>query len=167
MKKRPKERYYSLLFVSTEQGNPYSVVVRDGINDVLRISLCNMAIYECYLFALGLPHNYPKEQIIIYGDNRAKYRRCKVCPDHLLGYSTLYNYELTVPADTTEEEYRQQILNELNRHFHLEAKIEKLVIVKDSHKIITANGYSVELIWEDQLVMVMETKGRLLSRKFP
>ncbi|WP_400262953.1 hypothetical protein ACFX5U_07720 [Sphingobacterium sp. SG20118] len=103
-----------------------------------------MAIYECYLFALGLPANFPTEQIIVYGYERAKYIPCKICPD---SENHLYDYELTVPANTEREEYRQRMLNDLNEHFQLDVRVEKLSIVKDSRQIMTKKGESVELIW--------------------
>ena len=159
VKGRPKERYYSFLNPSKEQVSSYSAVVRDDRQDVLRISLAHMAIYECYLFALGLPTNFPTEQIIVYGYERDKYIPCKICPD---SEKHLYDYELTVPANTEREEYRQCILNDLNEHFQLDVRVEKLSIVKDSRQIMTKRGESVELIWQEQPTMIMKTKrGRV------
>ncbi|AIM37000.1 hypothetical protein KO02_10070 [Sphingobacterium sp. ML3W] len=154
-KGRPKERYYSFLNPSKELKSSYSAVVRDDRSDVLRITLAHMAIYECYLFAFGLPANFPTEQIIVYGYERAKYIPCKICPD---SEKHLYNYELTVPANTEREEYRQRMLNDLNEHFQLDVRVEKLSIVKDSRQIMTKRGESVELIWQEQPTMIMKTK---------
>ncbi|AIM37240.1 hypothetical protein KO02_11475 [Sphingobacterium sp. ML3W] len=155
IKVRPKERYYSFLNPSKEQVRSYSAVVRDERSDVLRISLAHMAIYECYLFALGLPANFPTEQIIVYGYERAKYIPCKICPS---SEKHLYDYELSVPANTEREEYRQRMLNDLNEHFQLDVRVEKLSIVKDSRQIMTKRGESVELIWQEQPTMIMKTK---------
>ncbi|AIM36175.1 hypothetical protein KO02_05300 [Sphingobacterium sp. ML3W] len=161
VKGRPKERYYSFLNPSKEQVSSYSAVVRDDRSDVLRISLAHMAIYECYLFALGLPTNFPTEQIIVYGYERAKYIPCKICPD---GEKNLYDYELTVHVNTEREEYRQRMLNDLNEHFQLDVRVEKLSIVKDSRQIMTKRGESVELIWQEQPTMIMKTKrGRVAA----
>lgn len=57
LEKRAKESYYSLLIPSEKDISPFITVVRDARNDVIRITMVNMAIYECYLFALGLPAN--------------------------------------------------------------------------------------------------------------
>ena len=154
-KGRPKERYYSFLNPSKEQVSSYSAVVRDDRSDVLRITLAHMAIYECYLFALGLPANFPTEQIIVYGYERTKYIPCKICHQ---SEKHLYDYELSVPANTEREEYRQRMLNDLNEHFQLDVRVEKLSIVKDSRQIITKRGESVELIWQEQPTMIMKTK---------
>ncbi|AIM36820.1 hypothetical protein KO02_08985 [Sphingobacterium sp. ML3W] len=160
IKVRPKERYYSFLTPSKEQVSSYSAVVRDDRSDVLRISLAHMAIYECYLFALGLPANFPTEQIIVYGYERAKYIPCKICPD---SDKHLYDYELSVPANTEREEYRQRMLNDLNEHFQLDVRVEKLSIVKDSRQIMTKRGESVELIWQEQPTMIMKTKRGMVA----
>ncbi|WP_400263128.1 hypothetical protein ACFX5U_08690 [Sphingobacterium sp. SG20118] len=157
---RPKERYYSFLNPSKEQVSSYSAVVRDDRSDVLRITLTHMAIYECYLFALGLPANFPTEQIIVYGYERTKYIPCKICPQ---SEKHLYDYELSVPANTEREEYRQRMLNDLNEHFQLDVRVEKLSIVKDSRQIITKRGESVELIWQEQPTMIMRTKRGLVA----
>ncbi|AIM39104.1 hypothetical protein KO02_22265 [Sphingobacterium sp. ML3W] len=156
---RPKERYYSYLTPSKAGDSSYTAVVRDDGQDVLRISLAHMAIYECYLFALGLPLSFPAEQIIVHGDDKAVF-----IPARANGVRTKpseiqrYDYELTVPADTEREEYRQRILNDLNEHFQLEVRVEKLSIVKDSRQILTKDGTSVELIWQEQPMMIMKSK---------
>lgn len=165
VKERPKERYYSLLVGSEDHGNACTSVMRDMNKDVLRISLFNMAIYECYLFAFGLPYNFPKEQILTYKGIRSKYGPRKRCPEHLLGTkNSLYCYELTMPADTTQEKYRQQILNDLNMHFNLEAKVEKLVVLKSGHEDMTVGKDSLDLLWQDQLMMVLKIKSGLFLK---
>ena len=164
VKRRPKERYYSILTQSKQAGRSCSSVVRDDSTDVLRISLANMAIYECYLFALGLPSSFPTEQIIVYGHNRDKYIPCKVCHERSpREIKNLYCYELALPANTEREEYRQRILNDLNEQFALDVKVEKLSIVKDSRKVFTMDGESIELIWEEQLMLIMRTKRGLVA----
>jgi hypothetical protein len=149
---RPGDRYYSVLVPSVEKIDPYITIVSDARKDVLRITMVCMSIHECYLFAFGLPSNFPKEQIIVFGHDRARYIPCRTCG---YGEKLIYNYELTVPADTAVEEYKQRILNDLNEHFQLDVKVEQLSIVKDSRPITTESGESVELIWEDQPTMIM------------
>lgn len=164
VKRRPKERYYSIITQSKQADRSYSSVVRDDRMDVLRISLANMAIYECYLFALGLPSSFPTEQIIVYSHERERYIPSKVGDDRSSrDLNHLYCYELTLPASTEREEYRQRILNDLNQHFDLDVKVEKLSIVKDSRKVFIMDGESVELIWEEQLMLIMRTKRGLVA----
>ncbi|AIM39010.1 hypothetical protein KO02_21665 [Sphingobacterium sp. ML3W] len=157
--KRPKERYYSYLTPSKAGDSSYTAVVRDDGQDVLRILLAHMAIYECYLFALGLPLSFPAEQIIVHGEDKAKF-----IPVRTTGVRSRsseiqrYDYELTVPADTEREEYQQRILNDLNDEFQLHVRVEKLSIVKESRQVITKNGISVELIWQEQPMMIMKSK---------
>jgi len=62
---RPNDRYYSYVIASKKEHDSYSAVVRDERKDVLRISLVNMAIYECYLFAVGLPLSFPTDSILL------------------------------------------------------------------------------------------------------
>lgn len=152
---RPDDRYYSLLVPAVEKTDPYITIVRDARKDVLRITMVCVSIYEAYLFALGLPSNFPKEQIIVFGQDRAKYIPCRSCE---YGEKLIYHYELTVPADTAIEEYQQRICNDLNDHFQLDVKVEQLSIVTDSRPITTENGESVELIWEDQTTVIMRTR---------
>lgn len=149
---RPDDRYYSLLVPAVEEIDPYITIVSDARKDVLRITMVCMSIHECYLFAFGLPSNFPKEQIIVFGHDRARYIPCRSCG---YGEKLIYHYELTVPADTAVEEYKQRICNDLNDHFQLEVKVEQLSIVKDSRPITTENGESLELIWEEQTTMIM------------
>ncbi|MEN5054035.1 hypothetical protein [Sphingobacterium kitahiroshimense] len=164
VKRRPKERYYSIITQSKQADRSYSSVVRDDSTDVLRISLANMAIYECYLFALGLPSSFPTDQIIVYSHDRERYIPRKVGDySYSRDRNHLYCYELTLPASTEREEYRQRILNDLNQHFDLDVKVEKLSIVKDSRKVFTMDGESVELIWEEQLMLIMRTKRGLVA----
>lgn len=164
VKRRPKERYYSIITQSKQADRSYSSVVRDDSMDVLRISLANMAIYECYLFALGLPSSFPTEQIIVYSHERERYIPNKVGDDRSSrDLNHLYCYELTLPVSTEREEYRQRILNDLNEYFDLDVKVEKLSIVKDSRKVFTMDGESVELIWEEQLMLIMRTKRGLVA----
>lgn len=153
---RPDDRYYSILVPAVEKTDPYITIVRDARKDVLRITMVCMSIYEGYLFALGLPSNFPKEQINVFGQDRARYIPCRSCD---YGEKLIYHYELTVPADTAIEEYQQRIRNDLNDHFQLDVKVEQLSIVTNSRPITTENGESVELIWEDQKTMIMRTKG--------
>jgi hypothetical protein len=149
---RPDDRYYSILVPAVEKTDPYITIVSDTRKDVLRITMVCVSIYEGYLFALGLPSNFPKEQIIVFGQDRAKYIPCRSCD---YGEKLIYHYELTIPADTAIEEYQQRICNDLNDHFQLDVKVEQLSIVTDSRPITTENGESVELIWEDQTTMIM------------
>lgn len=154
--RRPKERYYSLLVLSEGQTRPFTSVVHDLHNDILRVTMANMAIYECYLFALGLPANFPKEQIIVYGYDRARYVQYRYCQYF---EKLLFDYELAVPADTGIDVYRQCILNDLNKHLQLDVRVEQLPIVKGSRPIVTGKGESVELIWGEQPTMIVKTKG--------
>ncbi|MDH5828720.1 hypothetical protein [Sphingobacterium faecium] len=164
LNKRPKERYYSYLAPSKEAVSSYSAVVRDDGNDVLRISLVHMAIYECYLFALGLPLRFPIEQIIVHGDDKADYIPARTTGSRSCSPEIQrYDYELTVPADTEREEYRQRILNDLNDEFQLEVRVEKLSIVTDSRQILTKDGASVELIWQEQPMMIMKSKPNVTT----
>lgn len=149
---RPEELYYSILVPAVEKTDPYITIVRDARKDVLRITMVCVSIYEGYLFALGLPSNFPKEQIIVFGRDRARYIPCRSCE---YGEKLIYHYELTVPTDTAIEEYQQRICNDLNDHFQLDVKVEQLSIVTDSRPISTENGESVELIWEDQTTVIM------------
>ena len=152
---RPSQRYYSLLIRLSEPSDSFSLVVRNEAVDVLRISLINMKIYEIYLFALALPADFPISQILVLGEDRERF-----IPNEEKENTPGYCYELTVPAKTELEEYHQRILNDLNRHFNLDVRIEKLAVVKESHKVVKMNGESVELIWEEQLTMVMKAKYR-------
>nr|WP_315396803.1 hypothetical protein [uncultured Sphingobacterium sp.] len=152
---RPSQRYYSLLIHLSEPSDSFSLVVRSDAHDVLRISLINMKIYEIYLFALALPADFPISQILVLGEDRERF-----IPNDDKGNVPGYCYELTVPAKTEREEYQQRILNDLNRHFKLDVRIEKLAVVKDSRKVVKMNCESVELIWAEQLTMIMKAKRR-------
>lgn len=167
---RPKDLYYSYVIASKNKGDSYSTVVRDERKDVLRISLVNMAIYECYLFALGLPLSFPTEHILVHGNDKSK-----LVPPRTNNYrmqvpfnNDFYDYELTVPADTEREQYSQRILNDLNDHFQLEVHIENLSVVKDSRSFMTDQGESIELIWQAQPTMIMKTKiGAKVGKTYP
>ncbi|MCW2259602.1 MULTISPECIES: hypothetical protein [Sphingobacterium] len=150
---RPSQRYYSLLIHLSEPSDSFSLVVRNEAIDVLRISLINMKIYEIYLFALTLPADFPVNQILVLGEDRERF-----IPNEEKGNIPGYCYELTVPAKTEREEYQQRILNDLNKHFKLDVRIEKLAVVKDSRKVTKMTGESVELIWAEQLTMIMKAK---------
>lgn len=150
MEERPPQRYYSLMIRLLEPSDSFSSVVRNNSTDVLRISLINMAIYEIYLFALGLPANFPSDQILIIGDHSEQF-----LPNYKGDPISTYCYELTVPAQTALEEYRQRILNDLNEHFGIDVRVEKLTIVKDSRKVLTIAGESLELLWEERLMMII------------
>ncbi|MEN5379092.1 hypothetical protein [Sphingobacterium kitahiroshimense] len=152
---RPSQRYYSLLIHLSEPSDSFSLVVRNEAIDVLRISLINMKIYEIYLFALALPVDFPISQILVLGEDRERF-----IPNDEKENTPGYCYELTVPATTEREEYQQRILNDLNRHFKLDVRVEKLAVVKDSRKVVKMTGESVELIWAEQLTMVMKAKRR-------
>ncbi|MEJ5148466.1 hypothetical protein [Sphingobacterium sp. MYb388] len=152
---RPVQRYYSLLIRLSEPSDSFSLVVRNEAIDVLRISLINMKIYEIYLFALALPADFPVSQIMVLGEDRERF-----IPNDEKENIPGYCYELTVPAKTEREEYQQRILNDLNRHFKLDVRIEKLAVVKDSRKVVKMTGESVELIWAEQLTMIMKAKRR-------
>nr|WP_315401998.1 hypothetical protein [uncultured Sphingobacterium sp.] len=157
-KERPEQRYYSLLIRLLEPSDSFSLVVRNDAIDVLRISLINMKIYEIYLFALALPADFPLSQILVLGADRERFM-----PSEEKRNTPGYCYELTVPAKTELEEYRQRILNDLNNHFNLDVRIEKLTIVKDSRKVVMMNRESVELIWEDQLTMIIKSKVNITT----
>ncbi|WP_400260886.1 hypothetical protein ACFX5U_12450 [Sphingobacterium sp. SG20118] len=148
---RPAQPYYSLLIRLLEPSDAYSMVVRNDRTDVLRISLINMSIYEIYLFALGLPAEFPTNQVLVLGEERKHF-----ISDDPFGILPTYAYELAVPAKTEREEYRQRILNDMNKHFQLEVRVEKLSIVKGSRKVLTISGESVELIWDEQLMMIVK-----------
>jgi len=154
MQERPPQRYYSLMIRLLEPSDSFSSVVRNDSTDVLRISLINMAIYEIYLFSLGLPANFPTDQILILGEHNEQF-----LPKYKGEPISTYCYELTVPARTEREEYRQRILNDLNEHFGIDVRVEKLTIVKDSRKVLTIRGESVELLWEEQLMMIIKAKA--------
>lgn len=153
MKERPAQRYYSLMIRLLEPSDSFSMVVRNDNTDVLRISLINMTVIEIYLFALGLPANFPINQILVLGEHKERFIPIEK------GESIFsYCYELAVPGRTEREEYRQRILNDLNRHFGIEVSLERLTIVKDSRKVLSIAGESVELIWEEQLMMIIKAK---------
>jgi len=153
MKERPTQRYYSLMIRLLEPSDSFSMVVRHDNTDVLRISLINMTVYEIYLFALGLPANFPVNQILVLGEHKERF-----IPAERGDSISSYCYELAVPARTEREEYRQRILNDLNKHFGIEVTLERLTIVKDSRKVLSIAGESVELIWEEQLMMIIKAK---------
>jgi len=155
LEKRAKESYYSLLIPSEKDISPFITVVRDARNDVIRITMVNMAIYECYLFALGLPANFPSEQIIVHGQDRARYIPCRTCQ---YCEKLLFDYELTVPSGTGIEAYQQQVLNDLNVHFQLDVKVDNLSVVKDSRRVFTTAGESVEPIWEELPILIIKAK---------
>jgi hypothetical protein len=153
MKERPEQCYYSLMIRLLEPSDSFSMVVRNDNTDVLRISLINMSVYEIYLFALGLPDNFPINQILVLGEHMERF-----IPTEKGDCVSSYCYELAVPARTEREEYRQRILNDLNKHFGIEVTLERLTIVKDSRKVLSIAGESLELIWEEQLMMIMKAK---------
>ena len=153
MKERPEQRYYSLMIRLLEPSDSFSMVVRNDNTDVLRISLINMTVIEIYLFALGLPANFPINQILVLGEHKERF-----IPIEKGERISSYCYELAVPARTEREEYRQRILNDLNMHFGIEVTLERLTIVKDSRKVLNIAGESVELIWEEQLMMIIKAK---------
>ena len=150
MEERPPQRYYSLMIRLFEPSDSFSSVFRNNSTDVLRISLINMAIYEIYLFALGLPEHFPTDQILIIGEHSEQF-----LPKYKGDPISTYCYELTVPAQTEREKYRQRILNDLNKHFGIDVRVEKLTIVKDSRKVLTIAGESLELLWEERLMMII------------
>ncbi|MEN5058461.1 hypothetical protein [Sphingobacterium kitahiroshimense] len=152
MQERPPQRYYSLMISLLEPSGSFSAVVRNEATDVLRISLINMTVYEIYLFALGLPANFPTAQILILGEHREQF-----VPKSKGASIPTYCYELTVPGHTEREEYRQRILNDLNGHFGIDVRVEKLTIVRGSHMVATVHGESLELIWEEQLMLIMKS----------
>ncbi|MNW13234.1 hypothetical protein D3C71_2111310 [compost metagenome] len=49
-------------------------------------------------------------------------------------------------------------MNDLNKHFGIEVSLERLTIVKDSRKVLSIAGETVELIWEEQLMMIIKAK---------
>ncbi|MCW2258687.1 MULTISPECIES: hypothetical protein [Sphingobacterium] len=153
IKERPSQRYYSLMIRLLEPSDSFSMVVRNDNTDVLRISLINMTVYEIYLFALGLPANFRLNQILVLGEHKERF-----IPLEKGESISSYCYELAVPARTEREEYRQRILNDLNKHFGIEVSLERLTIVKDSRKVLSIVGESVELIWEEQLMMIIKAK---------
>lgn len=153
MKERPAQRYYSLMIRLLEPSDSFSMVVRNDNTDVLRISLINMTVFEIYLFALELPANFPVNQILVLGEHKEQF-----IPIEKGESISSYCYELAVPARTEREEYRQRILNDLNKHFGIEVTLERLTIVKDSRKVLSIAGESVELIWEEQLMMIIKAK---------
>ncbi|MGA6119574.1 hypothetical protein [Sphingobacterium anhuiense] len=154
--KRAKELYYSLVVPSEKDTSPFITIVRDARNDVLRITMINMAIYECYLFPLGLPSDFPIEQIIVHDHDRARYIPCRSCQ---YGEKLLFDYELTVPANTGIEAYQKRILNDLNEHFQLDVRVLQLSIVKDSRTVMTEKGASMDLIWEQQPTMIIKARN--------
>ncbi|MEN5055734.1 hypothetical protein [Sphingobacterium kitahiroshimense] len=156
-------RYYSLLIRAEGEESAYSAVIKNDRSDTLRISLVNMAIYECYLFALGLPLNFPPERILVLGCERNTY-----LPDEHIMVPELYSYELVVPASTEREEYRQRILNDLDAHFKLEVRAEMLQVVKGSRALEHEDHEDVEIIWDEQLMMIMKTKiGAKIGKTYP
>jgi len=152
-KERPAQRYYSLMIRLLESSDSFSMVVRNDNTDLLRISLINMTVIEIYLFALGLPANFPINQILVLGEHQEQF-----IPTEKGDCVSSYCYELAVPARTEREEYRQRILNDLNKHFGIEVTLERLTIVKDSRKVLSIACESLELIWEEQLMMIMKAK---------
>ncbi|MNF18219.1 hypothetical protein D3C80_2221660 [compost metagenome] len=44
-------------------------------------------------------------------------------------------------------------------HFQLDVKVENLSVVKDSRRVFTTAGESVELLWEEQLVLIIKAKA--------
>lgn len=159
-KERPAQRYYSLMIRLLESSDSFSMVVRNDNTDVLRISLINMTVYEIYLFALGRPANFPINQILVLGDHMEQF-----IPTEKKDTVSSYCYELAVPARTEREEYRQRIKNDLNKHFGIEVTLERLTIVKDSRKVLSIAGESLELIWEEQLMMIMKAKGVVMENE--
>lgn len=167
---RPKDRYYSYVIASKKEDESYTAVVRDERKDVLRITLVNMAIYECYLFALGLPLSFPTEHIIVHGEDKSKLvpPRTNNYREQVSANNDFYDYELTVPADTEREQYSQRILNDLNDHFQLEVDVENLSVVKGSRSFMTDKGESIELMWQEQPTMIMKTKiGGKVGKSYP
>ncbi|MCS3554379.1 MULTISPECIES: hypothetical protein [unclassified Sphingobacterium] len=73
MKERPAQRYYSLMIRLLEPSDSFSMVVRNDNTDVLRISLINMTVIEIYLFAMGLPANFPINQILVLGEHKERF----------------------------------------------------------------------------------------------
>lgn len=150
MEERPPQRYYSLMIRLLEPSDSFSSVVRNNRTDVLRISLIAMTVHEMYLFALGLPADFPTDQILVLGTERDQ-----LVPCDELRKSPTYCYELAVPANTKRDEYRQRILIDLNNHFKIFVRVKKLTIVKDSRKVLTIAGESLELLWEERLMMII------------
>ncbi|MFD2905384.1 hypothetical protein [Sphingobacterium anhuiense] len=56
------------------------------------------------------------------------------------------------------EEYRQRILNDLSKYFGIEENFERLTIVKGGRKVLSIAGESLELLWEEQLMMIIKAK---------
>ncbi|WP_447767931.1 hypothetical protein [Sphingobacterium faecium] len=160
MKERPAQRYYSLMIRLLEPSDSFSMVVRNDNTDVLLISLINITVYEIYLFALELPANFPINQILVLGEHKEQF-----IPIEKGDCVSSYCYELAVPARTEREEYRQRILNDLNKHFGIEVTLERLTIVKDSRKVVNIAGESLELIWEEQLMMIMKAKEVVMENQ--
>lgn len=159
-KERPEQRYYSFMIRLLEPSDSFSMVVRNDNTDLLRISMINMTVYEIYLFALGLPANFPLNQILVLGEHKERF-----IPTEKGDCVSSYCYELAVPARTEREEYRQRILNDLNKHFGIEVTLERLTIVKDSRKVLNIAGESLELIWEEQLMMIMKAKRTVREKQ--
>lgn len=159
-KERPEQRYYSFMIRLLEPSDSFSMVVRNDNTDLLRISLINMTVYEIYLFALGLPANFPINQILVLGEHKEQF-----IPTEKGDCVFSYCYELAVPARTEREEYRQRILNDLNKHFGIEVSLERLTIVKDSRKVLSIAGESLELIWEEQLMVIMKAKEVVIEKQ--
>ncbi|WP_156169852.1 hypothetical protein [Sphingobacterium sp. IITKGP-BTPF85] len=150
---RPKEHYYSIIVPAENDTSPYVSVTVNVRKNVLRINLVSMAIYECYLFALGLPSNFPKEQVIIQGLDRPKCIPCRSC---YYGGKFIYDCEFTVPINSTVEQYQQYIFDNLNEYFQLDVRIEKLSVVQGSRPIMTMESESVELIWHEQQTVIIK-----------
>lgn len=158
-----QNRYYSLLIRAEGAESAFSAVVKNDRSDTLRISLINMTIYECYLFALGLPANFPTEQILVLGCERHTY-----IPDEQISALERYSYELVVPAATDRDDYRQRIVHDLDAHFQLEVRAEMLQIVKGSRDISHRDHDEVEIIWDEQLMMIMKSKkGARVGKAYP
>lgn len=157
---RPAQRYYSLMIRLLEPSDSFSMAVRNDNTDVLRISLINMTVIEIYLFALGLPANFPVNQILVLGEHKERF-----IPIEKGESISSYCYELAVPARTEREEYRQRILNDLNKHFGIEVTLERLTIVKDSRKVLSIAGESLELLWEEQLMMIIKAKRTVKEKQ--
>ena len=163
LKSSPAEHYHSSVTHSKTGTHSFTAVVRDEHNAMLRISLVHMAVYELYLFALGLPADFPTEQIIAYGRGM-QYTPCKVCTNSAHECENhKYSYELAVPVQTDKDIYRQRILKDLNEYFGLNVKVEKLSIVKGSRNVLTIAGECVELLWEEKPMMIMRTKVGLVA----
>ncbi|AIM35484.1 hypothetical protein KO02_01520 [Sphingobacterium sp. ML3W] len=155
--------YYSLLIRAVGEGSAFTAVVKNDRADTLRISLVNMTVYACYLYAVGLPADFPVDRILVLGGSRAAY-----IPDKGSDVPDLYSYELVVPATTDREEYQQRILNDLDAHFQLEVRSEMLHIVKGSRAVAHLDHEDVEIIWGEQLMMIMKSKkGAKVDKSYP